>query len=95
MHHWDCSPLLVIKEACRLVKNEGWVIFGDLKRTNKSLLALKYIPSKVMVKLFEDSIRASYTPEEISQLLAPFSLFSEWKIVENAMSFVIVGKVKK
>ncbi len=95
MHHWSCSPHLVFLEALRLVKNGGKVVIGDLKRSEKSLLFLSEIPSKVMQQLFLSSVKAAYTSDEVRLMLDKHELLSDWKIVENAMCFAVIGSVKK
>jgi len=95
LHHWSGDLLGIFKEIYRVVKDEGVVVIHDLKRDKKNLLFIKTIPSKIMRKLLENSVRASYTPFEIKEILSRDTITSNWKVVENTMGLGIEGRVVK
>ncbi|MCL5670677.1 MAG: methyltransferase domain-containing protein [Acidobacteria bacterium] len=73
LHHLS-SPRAVLEEMARVAKPDGTVLVRDLRRP--SWLAFPFHVrwhgrnySGAMRKLFEDSVRAAYTPEELAELL--------------------------
>lgn len=73
LHHL-ASPLEALQEMARITKPGGTLLLRDLRRPNRLSFPLhvrwhgrKY--SGVMRKLFEDSVRAAYTREELAELL--------------------------
>jgi len=78
LHHFQ-NPVLVFNEVNRVVKKGGGVYFRDLRRPPRILHGLytaffgrRY--KSLMRKLYEDSVRASYTRPELRQLVAASSL---------------------
>ena len=74
LHHFS-NPILVFNEARRVVKEDGMVYFRDLRRPPRILhrLHVGFFGRNyegLMRKLFEDSVRASYTRPELSRLIA-------------------------
>ncbi len=73
LHHL-ADPLKVFKEMLRVAKPEGTILVRDLCRPSR--LAYPWHVrwygrhySGLMRKLFEDSVRAAYTPDELAGLL--------------------------
>ncbi|HVA00829.1 MAG TPA: class I SAM-dependent methyltransferase [Terriglobia bacterium] len=73
LHHLS-SPGTALEEMARVAKPDGTVLLRDLRRPSR--LAFPFHVrwhgrhySGIMRKLFEDSVRAAYTPEELSDLL--------------------------
>lgn len=73
LHHLE-SPRKVLEEMRRVAKPGGTVLLRDLQRPSR--LAFPFHVrwhgrhySGTMRKLFEDSVRAAYTPEELAELL--------------------------
>ncbi len=73
LHHL-ASPKRVFQEMARVAKPDGTVLVRDLRRP--SWLAFPFHVSwhgrhysGMMKKLFKDSVRAAYTPEELAGLL--------------------------
>lgn len=73
LHHL-ADPTKVLEEMLRAAKPDGAVLLRDLRRPSR--LAYPWHVrwygrhySGIMKKLFEDSIRAAYTPEELAGLL--------------------------
>ncbi len=73
LHHLG-SPKSVLEEMARLAKPGGTVLLRDLRRPSR--LAFPFHVrwhgrhySGAMRKLFEDSVRAAYTPEELGDML--------------------------
>ncbi|MBU0701899.1 class I SAM-dependent methyltransferase [bacterium] len=95
LHHWGGNLLEIFEEIQRVVKNDGLVIIHDLKRDEKNLLFLKTIPSKIMRKLLEASVMASYIPSEIREILRRDPITSQWQAIESTMGLGIEGRVKK
>jgi len=74
LHHLS-DPARVFNEMCRVAKPEGAVFVRDLRRPSR--LAYPWHVrwygrhySGIMRRLFEDSVRAAYTPEELAGLLS-------------------------
>ena len=79
LHHFQ-NPILVFSEVNRVVKERGGVYFRDLRRPPRILHRLhvaffgrRY--KSLMRKLYEDSVRASYTRSELRQLVAESGLW--------------------
>ncbi len=73
LHHLT-SPHIVLEEMARVTKPNGTLLVRDLRRPSR--LAFPFHVrwhgrhySGAMRKLFEDSVRAAYTPEELADLL--------------------------
>jgi ubiquinone/menaquinone biosynthesis C-methylase UbiE len=73
LHHLG-SPQSVLEEMARIAKPGGTLLLRDLRRPSR--LAFPFHVrwhgrhySGLMRKLFEDSVRAAYTPEELADLL--------------------------
>lgn len=95
LHHWSGNLLEIFEEIYRIVKNKGLVVIHDLKRDDKNLLFLRVIPSKIMRKLLEFSVKASYAPDEIRAFLKKSDITKDWQVIENAMGLGIEGRVVK
>ena len=95
LHHWSGNLPAIFKEIRRVVKNEGFITIHDLKREPKSLTFLKAIPSTIVRKSFESSVRAAYTPAEMSTLLKASQITEDWQVIENTLGFGIEGRVIK
>ncbi|PIP41322.1 hypothetical protein CO110_05190 [Candidatus Desantisbacteria bacterium CG_4_9_14_3_um_filter_40_11] len=95
LHHWGGNLLEIFKEVSRVVKDKGIIVIHDLKRDKKNLLFLRAIPSKIMRKFLDDSVRASYIPSEIKGILSKDTITSNWVVVENTMGLGIEGRVVK
>lgn len=92
MHHWQGPLAPVFLEANRVLKPGGVLVIGDLKRTEKNAMLLKWIPSPSFRKLAEASVRASYTPEEIRAVLATHPLLNRWTVVETPFAMAVVAQ---
>jgi|GEM_PF-2480280 len=90
MHHWQGPLAPVFLDAHRVLKPGGMLVIGDLKRTEQNRLLLNWIPSPSFRKLAEASIYASYTPQELADILAQHPLLSTWRIVENPFAMAVV-----
>lgn len=73
LHHLS-DPARVIKEMLRVAKPDGTILLRDLRRPSR--LAFPWHVrwygrhySGTMKRLFEDSVRAAYTPDELADLL--------------------------
>ena len=95
LHHWGGNLLEIFKEVSRVVKDKGIIVIHDLKRDKKNLLFLRAIPSKIMRKFLDDSVRASYIPSEIKGIFSKDTITSNWVVVENTMGLGIEGRVVK
>ena len=78
LHHLS-QPVALLKEMARVAKPEGVVLLRDLRRPSRLAFPLhvrwygRYY-SGLMYKLFRDSVRASYTGEELTELLRQAAL---------------------
>jgi ubiquinone/menaquinone biosynthesis C-methylase UbiE len=73
LHHF-VEPEKLLSEMARLVTNSGAILLRDLRRPNRFAFPLhvrwhgrNY--SGEMLRLYRDSVRASYTPPELQRLL--------------------------
>jgi ubiquinone/menaquinone biosynthesis C-methylase UbiE len=73
LHHL-ADPSAVLQEMLRVAKPAGAIVLRDLRRPSR--LAYPWHVrwygrhySGIMKRLFEDSVRAAYTPEELTELL--------------------------
>ncbi|HUX10620.1 MAG TPA: class I SAM-dependent methyltransferase [Terriglobia bacterium] len=73
LHHLS-DPLPALEEMLRVAKPDGTILLRDLRRPSR--LAFPWHArwygrhySGIMKRLFEDSVRAAYTPEELAGLL--------------------------
>ena len=73
LHHLS-DPARVLGEMLRVIKPDGAILLRDLRRPSR--LAYPWHVrwygrhySGIMKRLFEDSVRAAYTPEELADLL--------------------------
>lgn len=73
LHHVS-DPARVLGEMLRVIKPDGAILLRDLRRPSR--LAYPWHVrwygrhySGIMKRLFEDSVRAAYTPEELADLL--------------------------
>lgn len=93
LHHWD-DPLPVFDEMARVLKEDGKCLVHDSKRLQQWTARLiagiigLMIPADFRVHYW-NSIRSSYTPEELRTVLQR-SRLQGWRIVENFMDLMIV-----
>ena len=95
LHHFS-NPVLVFDEADRVVKKDGVIYFRDLRRPPRILHSLHVSffgrnYEGLMRKLFEASVRASYTRPELSQLIARSKL-SDAKVFYPDLSHIVVER---
>ena len=97
LHHLS-DPTRVLGEMLRVIKQDGAILLRDLRRPSR-LAYLWHVRwygrhySGIMKRLFEDSVRAAYTPEELAGLLR-LSGLSEARIFfheRSHMGFVYRG----
>jgi ubiquinone/menaquinone biosynthesis C-methylase UbiE len=73
LHHLE-RPAALLREMARVAKPEGLILLRDLRRPTRLAFPLhvrwhgRYY-SGVMYKLFANSVRASYTPAELTGML--------------------------
>jgi ubiquinone/menaquinone biosynthesis C-methylase UbiE len=78
LHHLE-QPTGLLREMARVAKPEGLILLRDLRRPSRLAFPLhvrwhgRYY-SGLMYRLFLDSVRAAYTPEELAGLLGESSL---------------------
>ncbi len=93
LHHWE-DPLPVFDEIARVLKKDGKCIVHDSKRLQKwtarlfSRLIGLMIPADFRVHYW-NSIRSSYTPDELQAVLERSQL-QGWHIVEEFMDLAVV-----
>jgi ubiquinone/menaquinone biosynthesis C-methylase UbiE len=93
LHHWE-DPLPVFDEIARVLKEGGTCIVHDSKRLEKwaarlfSRLIGWMIPADFRVHYW-NSIRSSYTPEELQTVLER-SRLQGWHVVEEFMDLMVV-----
>ena len=93
LHHWD-DPLVVFNEVARVLKPNGIALIRDTQRLPKGsarffagLIGLT-IPGDFRVHYW-NSINASYTPEELEDILKRSDL-KNWHIEQAFMDMVVV-----
>lgn len=100
LHHLT-SPGKVFEEMVRVAKPGGTVLVRDLRRP--SWLAFPFHVrwhgrhySGVLRKLFEDSVRAAYTPEELAGLLSKSGMSEACIFLQDGshMGFVYGARLK-
>jgi ubiquinone/menaquinone biosynthesis C-methylase UbiE len=98
LHHL-ADPLKVLQEMLRVAKPEGTILVRDLCRPSR--LAYPWHVrwygrhySGLMRKLFEDSVRAAYTPDELAGLLGRCGMSSARIFVQKRshMGFLYRGQ---
>jgi ubiquinone/menaquinone biosynthesis C-methylase UbiE len=94
LHHWD-EPERVFTEISRVLKSNGKLYIGDSRRDLNSAgkKIVHEIGNKIpttMLKHWESSIAASYTPEEIKEMLNKID-FNDW-IVDSEDSDLSIQK---
>ena len=98
LHHL-ADPLKVFREMLRVAKPEGTILVRDLCRPSR--LAYPWHVrwygrhySGLMRKLFEDSVRAAYTPDELAGLLGRCGMSSARIFVQKRshMGFLYRGQ---
>jgi ubiquinone/menaquinone biosynthesis C-methylase UbiE len=93
LHHW-VDPLPVFDEIARVLKQDGKCIVHDSKRLEKwtarlfSRLIGRMIPADFRMHYW-NSIRSSYTPDELRTVLGR-SRLQGWHIVEEFMDLMVV-----
>lgn len=93
LHHWE-DPLPVFDEIARVLKEEGKCMVHDSKRLEQwtarlfSWLIGMLIPADFRVHYW-NSIRSSYTSEELRTLLEQ-SRLQGWHIAEDLMDLMVV-----
>ena len=93
LHHWE-DPLPVFDEIGRVLKKDGKCIVHDSKRLQQwtarlvSWLIGMLIPADFRVH-YRNSIRSSYTPEELRAVLERSQLRG-WHIVEDLTDLMVV-----
>jgi len=73
LHHLS-NPVVVLNEMARVAKSEGVILLRDLRRPSRLAFPLHVrwhgrCYSGLMYQLFRDSVRASYTGKELTELL--------------------------
>jgi ubiquinone/menaquinone biosynthesis C-methylase UbiE len=93
LHHWQ-DPLPVFDEIARVLKKEGKCIVHDSRRLSEwgprlfAWLIGLLIPADFRVHYW-NSIRSSYTPDELRAVLEP-SRLQGWRIEEDVMDLAVV-----
>lgn len=93
LHHWE-DPVRVFDEIARVLKEGGQCLVHDSKRLNKWAPKLMswaigmIIPSDFRMHYW-NSIKSSYTPEELNTLLKESQL-EGWSVVEDFMDLTVV-----
>ena len=92
MHEWS-NPLTVFNEIERVLKPNGILYIGDLKRNTNPLIAfmMGMKAKKVMKEGLRSSINAAYTKKELLSLLER-SKIKDFTVRENAFGLSIRGK---
>jgi ubiquinone/menaquinone biosynthesis C-methylase UbiE len=95
LHHWE-NPVKAFKEINRVLKPGGKVFIQDGRR-DLSILA-KFIVNVIgrlmagkMLKYWKSSLAASYTPEEIMEMLKGISI-NDWIVKSNILELYIEKK---
>ena len=94
LHHWE-DPVPVFNEIGRVLKEDGRCIVHDSKRLQQwparlvSWIIGMMIPADFRVHYW-NSIRSSYTPEELRAMLERSQL-RDWQIVEDFMDLAVVN----
>jgi len=93
LHHWD-DPKRVFNEIARVLKPGGAVLIRDSRRLQKrsarlfaGMIGLS-IPKTFRIHYW-NSIKASYTPEELSDILQSSTL-KNWHIEQDVMDLMVV-----
>jgi ubiquinone/menaquinone biosynthesis C-methylase UbiE len=93
LHHWE-NPLLVFNEIARVLKSDGQCLVRDSKRlVNFGLRVLAWavgmtIPSDFR-KHYWGSIKSSYTPGELRQILQESDL-QGWRILDDVLDLAVL-----
>jgi ubiquinone/menaquinone biosynthesis C-methylase UbiE len=93
LHHWE-DPLLVFDEIARVLKDDGQCLVHDSKRLHKWVPRLvswafgMIIPSDFRVHYW-NSIKSSYTAEELTEILKDSQL-QGWRVVEDLTDLAVV-----
>ena len=97
LHHWE-DPLVVFDEIARVLKDGGQCLVHDSKRLHKWAPRLMswaigmIIPSDFRVHYW-NSIKSSYTPQELSTILED-SRLQGWRVVEGFMDLMVVKEAQ-
>jgi ubiquinone/menaquinone biosynthesis C-methylase UbiE len=92
LHHWD-DPEKVFLEIKRVLKPSGKIFIHDFRRDMSIFGRLivniisKFLPYN-MGKHWKASIAASYTPDEIKEILAKIDC-KEWQVSSDLMDLII------
>jgi len=93
LHHWE-KPLVVFNEIARVLKPDGQCLVRDSKRLVRLAPRLfawvigLTIPTDFR-KHYWGSIRSSYTPGELRQILGR-SRLQGWRLMEDVMDLMVV-----
>lgn len=96
LHHWE-DPLLVFDEMARVLKDNGQCIVRDSRRLQSwGPKAFAWaigltIPRDFRVHYW-NSIKSSYTPEELSSLLE-HSRLRGWRIEDDILDLMVIKEV--
>ncbi|NHZ64138.1 class I SAM-dependent methyltransferase [Massilia genomosp. 1] len=92
MHLWK-KPVETLKEISRICKPGGVVLLFDTNRHAEEghiTFVLQFV--KEGANEFMDSLRASYSPREVKDLLAQAGL-AEWRVYEDELGLVVSSVV--
>ena len=93
LHHWE-DPLVVFDEIARVLKDRGQCLVHDSKRLCKwaprlTVWAIGMLIPRDFRVHYWNSIKSSYTPEELNALLKG-SRLQGWRVVEDFMDLMVV-----
>jgi len=93
LHHWE-DPLAVVNEIARVIKDGGQYIIRDSKRLQRwgpklFARAIGLTLPRDFREHYWNSIRSSYTPQELVAILQPSQLRG-WRIDEDFMDLMVV-----
>ncbi|MFX1382071.1 MAG: class I SAM-dependent methyltransferase [Promethearchaeota archaeon] len=96
LHHW-VEPLKIFNEIARVLKNDGVLCIGDGRRDiglgAKTIFNIaKLFISKQMSYYWKTSIMASYTPDELREMLNQTDLKGLFELTADLFEIVIHNK---
>ena len=96
LHH-ILDPVTVLKEANRVLKTEGALLFRDLKRPQNKLLVELYLKifggqhNKIQKKLYRDSLKAGFTKKEFHAFVEQAGI-TDYKITQHFITHISIEK---